>query len=217
MSMMQPAFARRPEGSAIRLAADRRRHKRIAVAMLGRFMRAGKREYPCRLNDISIGGAAIMAPVELAIGEKVVVYFDLLGGLEGVVCRVFDGGFAMTISATQHRREKLAAQLTWIANRTELEGIDDRRHERTIPSDGQSALQLDAGLAVPCTILNISLSGASIAVAARPPIGHQVLLGKTAAKVVRHHETGISIAFVKHAEPGAGPPSAPGQNQMPSI
>jgi PilZ domain len=195
MTNMQPEFARRPEGTISRIAADRRRHKRIALTMLGRFMTADRREFPCRLQDISAGGAAIMAPVDLPIGEKVIAYFDQLGGLEGVVCRAFDGGFAMTFNATQHKREKLVAQLTWMLNRSEAGDIESRRHDRAIPHPGESTLQLDAGIAVPCKILNISLSGASIAVTARPPIGHAVLLGKTGARVVRHHEHGISLEF----------------------
>ena len=44
--------------------------------------------------------------------------------------REFDGGFAFKIQATQHRREKLAAQLTWLANRSELGDIEERVHER---------------------------------------------------------------------------------------
>ena len=56
----------------------------------------------------------------MPVGERVVAYFDHIGGIEGVVVRVFDGGFAFSIAATKHKREKLAAQLTWLANRSEL-------------------------------------------------------------------------------------------------
>src|SRR5688572_8864451 len=80
-----------------RIAPDRRRHKRFPLALLGRFMRANKQEFPCRLNDISVGGVAIMAPVEVEIGERIVAYFDEIGGIEGDVVRSFEGGFAVRV------------------------------------------------------------------------------------------------------------------------
>src|SRR5438128_8049019 len=122
-------FARRPQGALTRIVPDRRRHKRISVTLLGRFMRANKEEHACKLIDISAGGAAVMSSVSVPIGERVVGYFDHIGGVEGLVVREFEGGFAFKINATKHKREKLAAQLTWLANRSEV-GDDGRRHER---------------------------------------------------------------------------------------
>ncbi len=49
-------------------STDQRRHKRVAVTLLGRFMRANRHEYPCKLNDISVGGAAINSPVAVDAG-----------------------------------------------------------------------------------------------------------------------------------------------------
>ena len=64
-------------------------------ALLGRFMRESKHEYPCKLIDCSVSNCTLMTPVEPEIGEKIIAYFDQLGGLEGNVVRTFAGGFAM--------------------------------------------------------------------------------------------------------------------------
>jgi hypothetical protein len=93
-------FARRPQGVLSRIVPDRRRHKRIPVTLLGRFMRENKEEHTCKLVDVSAGGAAVISPVAVPLGERVVAYFDHIGGIEGKVVREFEGGFAFKINAT---------------------------------------------------------------------------------------------------------------------
>lgn len=209
MSLPQPAphpreFARKSK-ALTRIVPDRRRHKRVAVTLLGRFMRENRQEYPCKLHDISVGGAAIKSPVELALGERIVAYFDHIGGIEGEVIRIMDDGtgFAMKLVATQHKREKLAAQLTFLLNRHELSDIGERRHERLTPKNATQSLTLDEGISIACRVIDFSLSGASIATAARPPLGAEIKLGNLRSKVVRHHGEGIAVQFIDVQNPNA--------------
>ena len=204
MSASPMPFARRAQGVLNRMAPDRRRHKRVCVEMLGRFMRENKQEYPCKLVDVSVGGAAIMSPVAVGLGERVVAFFEHVGGIEGAVVREFEGGFALRLAATQHKREKLAAQLTWLANRSDLEGVDERRHERIAPKNGLSSVQLAEGVVLTCRVLDISVSGASIGgTPARPQLGTEVLLGRLRARVVRHHPQGFGVQFIDMQSPAA--------------
>jgi PilZ domain len=184
-------------------ATDKRRHKRVAVTLLGRFMRANRYEYPCRLNDISVGGAAINSPVAVDEGERIVVYFDHIGGLEGSVVRVFEGGFAMQFRTTARKREKLAAQLTWLINRDVLSDITERRHERGAVADQNKTVLLDTGETVDCEVVDVSISGASLRMDIRPPIGSSLMLGRMRGRVMRHHEHGIGVQFVDIQEPEA--------------
>ena len=188
---------------APRLVADRRRHKRVNITLLGRFMRANKQEYPCKLIDISVGGTAMMSPVAVEDGERIVAYFDHIGGIEGTVARTFDGGFAIRLSVTAHKREKLAAQLTWLINRSARLVADDRQHKRNLPGNERSSLQLDEGIVIPCRVLDISISGASLETQARPEIGREVMLGKLRASVTRHHANGIGVQFLDIQNPAA--------------
>lgn len=198
MSVSPTTFARRSHGLLSRVAPDRRRHKRIVVELLGRFMRENKQEHPCKLIDISAGGAAIrpMSAATPSVGERVVAFFDHVGGIEGMVVRDFEGGFAFKLAATQHKREKLAATLTWLANRSELDGAEERRHERIAPKSGRQQLQLAEGITIECQVLDISVSGASIGTPARPEVGTEITLGKLRARVVRHHSQGFGVQFI---------------------
>ena len=112
------------------LAEERRRFQRVRVNLLGRYMLADRREFPCQVTDMSPGGMALIAPVSGQVGERVIAYVDHVGRLEGVIARQFQNGFAMTVAATTRKRDKLAAQLTWLANRHILNLPEDRRHGR---------------------------------------------------------------------------------------
>lgn len=190
------ATATQPQSVIGRIVPDRRRHKRVALKVLGRFMRLdSKEECPCKLIDISIGGASIQSPQAVEENERVIAYFDEIGRIEGVVVRRFDAGFAIEINATRHKREKLAATLTWMINRNLLNLPDDRRHDRIVPRLSQSLLRLAEGVVLQCRVLDISVSGASIATESRPPIGEHVQLGRLRARVVRHHDRGVGLEF----------------------
>jgi hypothetical protein len=203
MSGSQTPFARRSLGVLSRIAPDRRRHKRHPVRLLGRFMRANKQEYPCRLVDASARGAARLSPVAVELGQCVVAYFDHLGGIEGPVTRGFEGGFAFKIEATHHKPEKFAAKLTWLANRAEIADAAERRHERVAPSNTVSQLARAEGVVLACRVLDVSISGASMQTPARPEIGTEVMLGKLRARVMRPHAQGLRRAIHRQSEPGS--------------
>ena len=112
---------------------DRRRFQRVKVNVLGRFMLSNRNEYPCQVVDMSPGDVRLLTPVAGDVGERVVAYVDHVGRIEGEITRILEGGFAMTLNATPRKRDKLASQLTWLANRHELNLPEDRRHERIIP------------------------------------------------------------------------------------
>ena len=165
--------------------------------MLGRYMLPDRREFPCQVINMSPGGMALIAPMSGAPGERIIAYVDHLGRLEGQIARVFENGFAMTISATARKRDKLAAQLTWLANRHILSLPEDRRHGRIVPRNPVGRLILPNGVNLTCRIIDVSQSGAGIASRERPPIGTLVTLGKVQGRVVRHLEDGFAIEFTR--------------------
>jgi hypothetical protein len=183
------------------LGEERRRFQRVRVDLLGRYMLPDRREFPCQVVNMSPGGIALIAPVSGQPGERVIAYVDHLGRLEGHVARIFQNGFAMTIAATPRKRDKLAAQLTWLANRHILGLPEDRRHGRVLPRNPITRLILPNGINVSCRIIDVSQSGAGIVSDQRPPIGALVTLGKVQGRVVRHLENGFAIEFTRLQHP----------------
>ena len=179
---------------------ERRRFQRVKVHLLGRYMLADRREFPCQVVNMSPGGLAMLAPGIGNVGERVVAYLDHIGRVEGKITRLLDNGFAMTVGATPRKRDKLAAQLTWLANRQILNLPEDRRHERIVPRNPIALLRIDEdGRSFDCRIMDLSLSGAALASEFKPVNGTRVTLGRVAARVVRHLEEGFAIEFV-HAQ-----------------
>jgi hypothetical protein len=183
------------------LSEERRRFQRVRVDLLGRYMLADRREFPCQVVNMSPGGMAVIAPVGGQPGERVIAYVDHLGRLEGHIARIFQNGFAMTIAATTRKRDKLAAQLTWLANRHILGLPEDRRHGRIVPRVPIGRLIMPNGTNISCRIIDVSQSGAGIACEQRPPIGSLVTLGKVQGRVVRHLEDGFAIEFTRLEHP----------------
>jgi hypothetical protein len=194
------AFAERRAGLRA-LNEDRRRHQRVRVNLLGRYMLADRREFPCQVVNMSPGGMALIAPVAGEPGERVIAYVDHVGRLEGNIARLFQNGFAMTVLATARKRDKLAAQLTWLANRHILGLPEDRRHGRIVPRNPIGRLILPNGVNLTCRILDVSASGAGIASEERPPLGTLVTLGKVPGRVVRHLEDGFAVEFTRLQHP----------------
>jgi len=158
--------------TVVPVAEERRRFQRVKVHLLGRYMLPDRREFPCQIINMSPGGLALLAP--------------------GII----DNGFAMTIGATARKRDKLAAQLTWLANRDILNLPEDRRHDRIVPRNPIALLTQEDGTRMTCRIIDLSLSGAAIAAENRPPLKSLVMLGKVQARVVRNLEEGFALEFV---------------------
>ncbi len=177
------------------IAADHRKYRRIRVRLAGRFMREDQREYPCYTNDISAGGMSISATVNCEIGEYIIFYIEELGRIEGHVARNHDDGFAITIEASDHKREKLVASLTWILNRHELEGHEARKHLREVPTNPATKLKRADGSEMNAHILDLSIGGARVKLNANLKTGEKVWLGKSSGYVVRVGEEDIAIQF----------------------
>jgi hypothetical protein len=169
--------------------------------VFGRFMRDDKPEYPCEVINMSARGMALLSPVACADQERIVAYLDKFGRIEGVVVRPSRAGLPSVSWRAPAKCEKIANSLTWITNEKALGLTDKRSYERVAVANPSSKLILPSGEVHACKVIDVSLSGASIAIEARPPVNTMVILGRMRGRVVRHHDQGVGIQFATRQDP----------------
>lgn len=177
---------------------ERRRHARMTAALKARYLDARGREKPCAIVNISAGGALLKARTPPEANEKIILYIDQVGRFEASVVRSKGQEFAVSYEAKRSKNIRTADKLTKIVNKNKR--VTDRRKTPRIDQNESAVVYMEDGTARPCAIMDISLTGASIEIAPRPPLGSHVILGRMTAKVVRRHDKGVSVIFVGTAE-----------------
>lgn len=172
---------------------DRRKHRRVDTPLKARFLNTSGDEQPCLVVNVSAGGALIKAKHPPRQNEKVVLYIDRLGRFEGSVIRSGATSFAVNYEKRRRKNAKTADALTQVVNQGKRS--HDRRNNPRMLHDAPAQVVFEDGRTEECAILDISLTGASIQIAPRPPLGARLTLGRMNAKVVRRHEKGVGVVF----------------------
>ena len=165
--------------------------------LFGRFMRPDRTEHVCRIKEMNLEKAVILADVEVEEGEHIVAYVDDIGRIEGHVARPEEGRFELRLSLGEAGRQRLAQKIEWVHAKARGEGVEKRRYERYSPKDARSCITLSDGRCYPCEVIDISVSGASVRSDVLPAVGTPVTLGRTRGRVVRHHSEGFAIEFCR--------------------
>jgi hypothetical protein len=187
---------------------DRRPDVRIVLSLPGRFtlasrrdMEGQRREFPCRVINMSCHAVTLATPVTGSVGERVIALVDQFGKLEGPIMRAMDGGFVMEIIAPKRERRRLAAKIEWYERHKNHDTEDHREHVRIIPRNPYSTLVLADGTTTECLVMDVSVSGIAVSADVTPDIGTPVAVGKVVGRVVRHFEDGFAVQFAQLQEP----------------
>jgi hypothetical protein len=183
---------------------ERRRGSRIIVSVPGTYMladhrnaRGERRTYPCRAVNLSPETIALAAPVNGHLGERAFATVDRLGKFKGSIIRLLDGGFVMSIVATDEERDKLAAKIDWFEQFKNFDIADQRADARFVPENPRSRIVFADGHSEDCFILDLSASGAALSAQTIPEIGSVLALATIVARVVRHFDGGFAVRFVE--------------------
>lgn len=187
-----------PTQRIYRLTPEKRQVPRVHISIGGRFMLENRSEHGGTACEASIQALSIESDATCRLGERIVGYFYTIGRIEGRVVRLTERGFVMEIVTTALKRDRLANQLTWLANRDILNLPEDRRHDRIVPRDPRVEVRnvSEAGASVVGHIIDVSRSGAAVSVKGDFKVGDELLLGTTPAFVVRAFDGGIATEFL---------------------
>jgi hypothetical protein len=183
---------------------ERREDVRLIVSMPGKYSfasrrdkKGNRREFACRLVNVSSRAVALAVPVIGPVGERVIVYVDKFGNIEGEIIRVLSAGFVVGIRASTEDREKFVSKISWLSRYVNQDVIDSRDHGRIVPRIPNSTLLLADGSVLSCFVIDMSISGAAVSADAMPAIGTPLAVGRIVGKVVRHFAEGFAIKFVQ--------------------
>lgn len=175
---------------------DKRRNRRIAIEIKGRFLDDKSEDNSLITKNISCGGALIASNHRPPVGTRIVCYFDNLGRVSASITRLTDDGFAIQFHTTQHKRDKLADKLIWLINRDPFNLTDERRAPR-YAAGGPALVKRADGRDIQCRVIDISLTGASFKTdAPRPIVGEIIKAGNLMGEVVRCEETLFAIRYL---------------------
>lgn len=178
-------------------APDRRRFYRADMAIDGRVMGESGAEQDCLTADISPGGARLKTPRPPLEGESLVLYLGPLGRMPAKVSRIEpEGAFGVHFQVSNHKREKLAEQLTWMMNKGLFAHESNEQPAARRDSAGAIPVILEDGAALVCEVRDFSLVGCSVrTMRQRPAIGAWVRVGQTWGRVARYLNDGFALDF----------------------
>ena len=183
--------------------AERFQQNSIDLRLGGRYSlasrydtRGKRREFACRTSRVSPHQMLVSVPVLGPVGERVLTYFGDFGPIDGWITEVDYGAFLLDIELPRKRREKFAAQLTWLKKRQEDEAIIDARHQkRIIPKDPHSSLIFADGTTLNCLVVDVSPSGVAVSADIDPEMGTRLAVGRCVGHVVRRFAEGFAVQF----------------------
>ncbi|MEM7428267.1 MAG: hypothetical protein AAF441_19420, partial [Pseudomonadota bacterium] len=107
--------------------------------LFGRYMRPDQQEFPCQLSSIDDTQVTVITRGEADFSERLVLYLDEIGRLEGEVIHRTATGFTLGLSLSASQADRLQKRLEWLRNKDDGEaGDEQRRHARYQPSDAAS-------------------------------------------------------------------------------
>ncbi|SFL87290.1 PilZ domain-containing protein [Methylorubrum salsuginis] len=158
------------------------------------------REQACIARRLSPLGAELALQARARAGDPVTCRLDRVGLLHGHVTDPSERGFTVVFALTDARRERLAARIAWLSACADGR-VEQRAAPRIVPVHPEVALEFEDGFPIEGRILDLSPSGAAIALDGRlrPLVGQKVKVGKRYAEVVRilegDREGGMAVRF----------------------
>lgn len=178
--------------------ADKRNYARHAAVLAGRlFIPSRKIELECSVVDLSASGASVLCDHVAGRDVAAVLYIEGIGRFEAVTVRYVKGMLGLRFECSERKRCKLQDTLARYLEEGRIEptATTTRKHRRVALTPSIAVMRSN-GQQMNCEVLDISLQGLSLKTHVRPRLNEVMRVGKSYARVARHHEIGIGVEFV---------------------
>ncbi len=181
--------------AATATGVERRAAARYKMIVSGTFAMPDGGEVRCVTEDASVGGFGIRSAKRPEVGAVIEIEFHFLGVVRGEVVRHTERGFGLRVLHTVLSARSFGRVMVWLVTAHNGGVKEARAHARYVPRERDVVVSLPDGRTVAADILDVSRSGVVISTDVRPPLGTLIYVGKTRARVVRHLDDGIGLAF----------------------
>lgn len=180
----------------VTLFQERRCYPRFSVALTGVCSVAGSSDVACVIYDLSLGGAAVRCDGTAAVGDRVILSMPLVGLLEGRIVRTMHNAFAVAFEGRGAQRGKrIGDYLAFIILSAEEPDREDRVHQRLVPLQRIVAITRADGRSHMARIIDASRSGIALTTTVAVSVGELIVVGSTAAEIVRIFDGGLAARF----------------------
>ena len=146
-------------------------------------------------QDVSREGINFRSAVEPAVDEQITCSIRYIGQVDARVVRADDRLFLVRLKASRPRAAEVARTLLALSREQERALLPARMHPRISPDRKDVLVTLEDGRVLPGRLINVSASGAALALDHTLSAGASITIGSTAAQVVRIFRDGIGAAF----------------------
>jgi len=175
---------------------EERRYVRVPVTLEGHILDAtSSAAHPCKVLNVSAGGALIACATDLRDDGKHILFMEHFGRFEVRIAHRRADNYGLQFVMGELKRKRLMERMSsYMAG-----GADSIARLRQFPRarvQAEISAVRPGGQIIACSVIDISLDGASLNAETKPPIGEIVTVGKTQGRVVRHHDCGFAIQFI---------------------
>jgi hypothetical protein len=170
--------------------------KRAKTRFSGRFMLPDRQDFDCSITPLVSGKLAIVTTAKGQTGDKVIIYADRLGRIEGDIVAQTKRGFTVKPVPVSAAHDRLNENAGPPERRKKRNAAKRRQTVRKHTPQPDTRLTFWDGRGYPCTVMDVSVTGAVVRTAIVPALGSRVRLGKMTGTVIRHLEDGIAIEFI---------------------
>ena len=152
-------------------------------------------------EGISVEGIALRSAVVPEVGEALTCSIRHIGVVDARIAASEAESFVVRLSISRPQAVHVARTMVALA-RAQHRSLDPHRvHRRIAPDRKDITVTFDDGRTVPGRLINVSASGAALALERPVGVGTAITIGATAARVVRLFERGVGAVFAVPLDP----------------